>query len=248
MTPGLVDHLLVALFAVLWPGYTLFVWLPRVRGPLERSEPSTRLRVYRHIMIESWSLAVAVLAWWFGAGRAAPAIGFAAPRGWPFWIGVVVTAAAAVLLGIQIAGVRASAETRARIRHQLAGVAGLLIPRSGRERRAFTALSLTAGFCEEVLFRGFLIWYLRTWLPLPVAVAGSAVLFGIAHLYQGWGGVLKTAAAGAVLGAAYALTGSLWVPIALHATVDVTSGLAGSLAFEGDVSPVADAAPGLEGE
>jgi len=247
MAPSPVDHVLVALFAVLWPAYTVLVWLPRVRHPLERSEPHTRLRVYRHVMIVSWSLTAAVLAWWFGTGRAAAGVGFAVPRGWPFWIGAVVAAAAAVLLGMQTAGVRASAEMRERIRRQLAGVAGLLIPRGDRERRAFTALSLTAGFCEEVLFRGFLIWYLRTWLPLPAAVAVSAALFGMAHLYQGWGGVLKTAAAGAIFGVAYGLTGSLWVPIALHATVDVTSGLTGSIALESGTPPATAAPGGQEG-
>ncbi|MBN2243478.1 MAG: CPBP family intramembrane metalloprotease, partial [Acidobacteria bacterium] len=94
-------------------------------------------------------------------------------------------------------------------------------------------LSLTAGFCEEVLYRGFLMWYAMTWLPGAAAVLVSAVLFGAAHLYLGWGvGVLRATIMGGVLGAAYLLTGTLWVPIVLHAAVDVTSGLTASTAFE----------------
>jgi membrane protease YdiL (CAAX protease family) len=47
------------------------------------------------------------------------------------------------------------------------------------------------------------------------------------------------------LGAAYLLTGTLWVPIALHAVVDFTSGLTGSFALEegaGVVPPFGQAA------
>ena len=44
--------------------------------------------------------------------------------------------------------------------------------------------------------------------------------------------MLRATVVGVVLGVAYLLTGTLWVPIALHAIVDVTSGLTGSAAFE----------------
>lgn len=36
------------------------------------------------------------------------------------------------------------------------------LPSSSLERRWFAALSITAGFCEELLFRGFLLRYLHT--------------------------------------------------------------------------------------
>jgi membrane protease YdiL (CAAX protease family) len=108
-----------------------------------------------------------------------------------------------------------------------------MVPRDDRERRMWVALSLTAGFCEEVLYRGFLMWYSMAWLPEAAAVLASAVVFGIGHLYLGWGtGVLRATIVGVVFGAAYLLTGTLWVPIALHAVVDVTSGLTGSVALE----------------
>ena len=97
----------------------------------------------------------------------------------------------------------------------------------------WVGLSLTAGVCEEVLYRGYLMWYSMMWLPKEAAVLASAVVFGAAHFYLGWGvGVLRATVVGAVFGAAYLLTGTLWVPIALHAIVDITSGLTGSAAFE----------------
>ena len=107
-----------------------------------------------------------------------------------------------------------------------------MVPRNRREFRMWIGLSFTAGICEEILYRGYFLWYLMTWLPATVAVAISSVVFGLAHLYLGRGGVIRAAVTGALLGAAFVLTGSLWVPIALHIMVDVASGLTGSIALD----------------
>jgi membrane protease YdiL (CAAX protease family) len=52
-----------------------------------------------------------------------------------------------------------------------------------------------------------------------VVVAGVA--FGLAHAYQGVGGVLSTGVLGAVLAALYLGTGSLLLPVVLHAVIDL---------------------------
>jgi len=89
----------------------------------------------------------------------------------------------------------------------------------------FVLLSLTAGICEEVLFRGYLLWYLSCLVPTVAAWLAGALLFGMAHAYQGSGGVLRTGLVGAGLVALYVISGSLWLPMILHAFVDVNSGL-----------------------
>ncbi|GAB5350120.1 CPBP family intramembrane glutamic endopeptidase [Alteriqipengyuania sp. 357] len=82
-----------------------------------------------------------------------------------------------------------------------------------------------AGFGEELLYRGFLIDRLmrlrgmrgRKW---PAAII-QAALFGLPHLYQGWGGVLVTAAIGLFLAwLRFANRGNLWACILAHAAVD----------------------------
>ena len=233
MMPSLGDHLLVALIAVAYPLYSTLDWYRRLRPQLEGDGTNSRVRLYRRGMIELWVLTPVVLMWWLWSGRSVSALGVGAPGGWAFWVGMTVVVAVAVVLGRQVALVRGSAEAREQVRKQFRGVAALMVPRDNRERRMWVGLSVTAGSCEEVLYRGFLIWYLMTWLPALAAVPASAVLFGVAHVYLGWGlGVLRATVVGLVLGAAYLLTGTLWVPMALHAVVDVTSGLTGSVAFE----------------
>jgi hypothetical protein len=130
---------------------------------------------------------------------------------WAFWVGIVVVAALSAALGYQVAVVRASAVAQAQVRKQFRGVQALVVPHDEFERRT---------------------WYVMTLLPGVAAVLISAVVFGTAHLYLGWGlGVLRASVVGIVFGATYLLTGSLWVPIVLHAAVDVTSGLTGSVAL-----------------
>ncbi|XVU28471.1 lysostaphin resistance A-like protein [Actinoplanes sp. CA-054009] len=73
---------------------------------------------------------------------------------------------------------------------------------------------------EEVLFRGVLFRMLERWGGTVIALAGSGLLFGALHLLNPhatiWGALAIAAEAGLMLGAAYALTRSLWLPIGLH--------------------------------
>ncbi len=60
-----------------------------------------------------------------------------------------------------------------------------LFPATWAERRWWVLVGLTAGICEEILFRGFLLHYLRVGMNLTLALAVAALIFGLQHLYQG---------------------------------------------------------------
>jgi uncharacterized protein len=99
-----------------------------------------------------------------------------------------------------------------------------LLPRTRSERRLFTVVGLTAGVCEEWLYRGFflaVVAALSGGLPVPALVAIAAVAFGVAHAYQGWTGVVSTGVLGGVMALLYLGTGSLLVPVLLHAAIDL---------------------------
>jgi membrane protease YdiL (CAAX protease family) len=57
--------------------------------------------------------------------------------------------------------------------------------------------------------------------PEWVLVAVAAVAFGLAHAYQGVGGIVLTGVLGGVLAALYLSTGSLLLPVLLHAVIDL---------------------------
>ena len=105
--------------------------------------------------------------------------------------------------------------------------------------RTFNLVSVTAGVCEEVVFRGFLTAYLMSWLGVPFwgAALLSSLGFGLAHMYQGPLGILKTGFVGYALALLYGLTGSLWAPILAHALMDLVAGWMSHAAFSGAESP-----------
>jgi len=106
-----------------------------------------------------------------------------------------------------------------------------LVPSGGLETAAFVVVCLTAGVCEEWLYRGWLVNILQaatgsTW----AAVAAGAIVFGVGHAYQGTKAMLRTCFVGLQLGVLYVLVGSLIPGQALHAGVDMLVGAAGARA------------------
>jgi membrane protease YdiL (CAAX protease family) len=103
-------------------------------------------------------------------------------------------------------------------------MAGAILPISRVERWWFAGVGVGAGISEELVFRGFLFYYVWFYLPglgpwARLMVVSAA--FGFAHLYQGWRGVLATTVAGLTFGLLYYGSGSLLVPAIVHAAVDL---------------------------
>ncbi len=223
--PNLFDHLLAAVLVVALPLYAKFVWYPKLQRALAASQPDARMKAYRETMVEQWCLAGAAVLAWYYAERPLGELGLAAPTGWRFGISLGLALVGGFLLVRQQRLVAQHKETQEQIRSQLRGVEALL-PHSRREFRFFALLSVTAGICEELLFRGFLIWYLAVFSGTAVAVLLSSVLFGLGHAYLGRLHIVRAGAVGLLFAALYILTGSLWVPMLLHALVDISSGQA----------------------
>jgi membrane protease YdiL (CAAX protease family) len=58
-------------------------------------------------------------------------------------------------------------------------------------------------------------------MGLLLALVATSIAFGLEHLYQGVGGIAKTALVGLVLGCVAVVTGGLLVPMVLHTAIDM---------------------------
>lgn len=99
-----------------------------------------------------------------------------------------------------------------------------LLPRTRGELPYGAALSVNAGVFEETLFRlGLPALVFAVTGNALVAFLGATLLFGLLHAYQGPTGVLASTVLGAVFVVLYLVTGTIWVPIVLHAVIDLRS-------------------------
>jgi membrane protease YdiL (CAAX protease family) len=215
------------------------------RRGLQRSvasgRPDARAPHYVRAVAMQWTLTLIVLGYWIGWSRPLAALGLVWPSGSAVWWTALIVVLVAALYALQVTSVRRSAEARAKVREQLESRPSvrMILPATPREFRAFVAVAVTAGLCEEVLFRGFLFWFFSALLPYPAAILAAIAVFGIGHAYLGMRDVLLTATVGAIALGLYLLTGSLVASIAVHMTLDLANGLIGYTAF-GDEQPGVD--------
>jgi len=221
----LADHLFAITLVVIHPilGYVSFTRLLR---RLEAGELINRIGLYMNTIAGHWSLFVIALLLWRWNDRDWSALGFGLATGTNFIIGAIISIAAIVLLAMQIRQVAAADIDEVRKIRGTLGKLEIILPRNGNELSRFYGLSLTAGIVEETLWRGFIIWYFSQFLPLWAAVLVSVIGFGVAHAYQGVEYLPKVTLIGAVFALLFLLTGSLWLPMILHAAVDILQGRA----------------------
>ena len=222
MNPGLIDHVIAFILIVIAPITSIRTY--RSMCARVRANPERRRREYQWMIANQWSFVAIVLGAWFAVGRDRAAIGLVLPFGIRSLIGLAITAAVLGVLCFQTISVRRGGEAaRASVRSQL-GPIDVLIPRTAADMRWFGALAVTAGFCEEVLYRGFLIAYLGAFIGTWPAVVAGAAMFGIAHLYQSRANAMKAAVGALLAGAFYVGCGSLLWPMILHAALNLNSG------------------------
>ena len=104
-----------------------------------------------------------------------------------------------------------------------------VMPVNWKEYAHFCFLAISAGVCEEFIFRGFLINYLNVVLEntshsLVIACILTSVIFALSHLQQGLDNVLKIAVLALLFALIFVLSESLLIVIFLHAFVDLVSG------------------------
>jgi CAAX protease family protein len=215
--------LMLLLLAVAVP---LLGWR-RIRELMRAPETSKsdRIRLYASTILSQW-LAVGFILWRTRAHAISDAqLGMAIPN-------ALLTAATSIVLGAlilanQLFSLRQLSVHPEAAEGALAQIALRIFPQGGSERLIFVAVVATVAVCEEVIYRGFVQWALQDWARgmLLAGILGSAALFGLGHVYQGWRGFTTTCIVGILFSVSRSWTGSLLPGIFAHFIADLTVSL-----------------------
>ncbi len=207
----------------------LFLSLGGSQGRQRRAvELHGRIPLYAITMAGEWAIVAFI---WYSIRRQGVAFRELVGGKWPtfesalldvgialgFW---VVSALVLVGVGFALGLARANLDD---VRRTI----GFLAPHSPLELLMWLGVCLTAGFCEEVIFRGF---FQRQFSALTRSrwggVALQALLFGAAHGYQGVRRMAQIAVFGALFGLLVLLRKSLRPGMMAHAWQDALAGVA----------------------
>ncbi|WCN39623.1 CPBP family intramembrane glutamic endopeptidase [Aneurinibacillus uraniidurans] len=104
------------------------------------------------------------------------------------------------------------------------GYTTYLLPTSTKEKCVWVFVSITAGVCEELLYRSFLMYYLPSLLDTQsvwISLILSSLIFGLAHTYQGVKGAMKATTLGMYFCLLYLVTDSIIPGMILHTLIDL---------------------------
>jgi CAAX protease family protein len=182
----------------------------------------------QYIVTLLWEWALAALAVWGIRIRKIPLrqlLGKRRPalRDWrddfalafAFWIGASIVLAA-IGIALKLAHFSSPQKTIAQ-----------LAPQNGWQLLLWVLLSISAGICEELVFRGYLLQqFSRGGKSIWAGVLISSLLFGVAHGYEGASGMIAITVFGGMFCLLALKRGSLRAGMIAHAWHDIFSGIA----------------------
>ena len=217
----MIDYVLAILLIVVMPARALY--------KSRRGARSDADRVKRYVLssaIIAGLLGILSYAW-VHAARTASLLGLDMPLSTRGIVGFAI--AAVIVAALALAKVFVKRKNQASksetTKHRLAG--NEFFPRNRRELCLFLLFALLAGCGWELLYRGFLIWFLVPHTGTIVAICIAAFAYAAAHGYKGRTQFIASIVSAFAFTIAFVLTASLWWLMLIHTAVGVVGGFAG---------------------
>jgi membrane protease YdiL (CAAX protease family) len=223
MIPTFTDHILVIILGLVLPFFS------GVRGSEQLGNMHfneyTRRRFYLSNSLVLWIITLIVMAIWYWNKRSFELMGFKYPE--PGWIAILLTVLMGILYVADLMYSTLSDHELRKTQKQWESSVPFL-PEKYRELPAYTLMCITAGVCEEILYRGFLVNYfidpMKDGFPWMAGVFPS-VLFSIAHFYQGYMAMFKIFLLSLLFGLIFIFSQSLLFVVIIHFLIDFTGGV-----------------------
>jgi membrane protease YdiL (CAAX protease family) len=147
-------------------------------------------------------------------------------------IGIVLAALILFFIGLQIITSKVSTIEKAESVIEKMKDNFQYLPKSKREFIWFNLLSLSAGICEEIIFRLFMFSYLLEHTNLVIAFILTNVIFAVTHIGSGKPNIISAFILGLLFTAIYYYTSNIWLSVILHSAIDINAGVLGHYAHE----------------
>lgn len=195
-------------------------------GATHVGAPSSRIRLARYLasLVFEWLL---VLFVWFGIRRRGVTLRALVAGGWPtwraalrdLWVAVLFLVVSYVMIGTLAYVFRIP---QSQDRNPLLP----LLPHGRGELTVFCLLALSAGFCEEVVFRGYLLKQLSAATRSTTGgLVLQSIVFGLGHGYQGVTRMAIITVEGCLFGLLARWRQSLRPGMMAHALQDTLAGI-----------------------
>ena len=188
---------------------------------------SQAIPIYLTAIVMDWAL---FYYCWAGVHRRGGSLWSLSGGRWTSWRGVAADLAIALPFWIVWEGVAYAVATL--LGPSSAKTVESLLPHSLLEILLWSATCVTAGICEEIVFRCYLQRQLHALGgSIAAAVACQGVIFGIFHGYQGWKNVITISVLGILFGLLAAWRKNLRANMIVHAWADFWEGWLKFLVF-----------------
>lgn len=214
----MLDHLLAVLLLLVVPARAL--WRSR-SGRISTGSKTAR---YLTVIGMVGGMLTLLATDWLMTGRSIHALGLGIPTSMPALIGLGLAVVLLAILGLS----RRDPSTT--LRPDVEAVRRELFPDTPGEMRLFLLVTLAAGAGWEILYRGFLLFYLPSTTGLSGAVIISAGAYGAAHGFKTAKHFVASIVSALAFTIGYAVTANLWWLMLLHIGLMLLGALAGRAA------------------
>jgi membrane protease YdiL (CAAX protease family) len=189
-------------------------------APSQLASHGQAIQIYLTVAAMDWAL---LYYCWAGVHRFGGNLEMLSGGRWKSWKALAIDLAIAVPFWVLW-------ESAAYGAHWLLGASSAktvdsLLPTSPLEIVVWIGVSITAGICEELAFRGFLQRQFHALTGnIGLAVLCQGMVFGLFHAYQGWKNVGVISLLGILFGALAAWRGNLRTNVIVHAWADIWGG------------------------